>query len=203
MSDLALLAGIVGSDGHLAKNEPQIIITNKNLEFIEETVIPLLTKFTNKIPYKRFNKSGFGTGKYFVRVWSLDLWKKLQIEYNIPCGAKSKTIKPPINLSEKDRIEFLRGWIAGDGSVTRDRSKPKIEIWSKSNKILTWFEEVLKDVGIESRIFFDKKKDEYILRIERRSSVKLFLEKIPIPHPSKQERLLTLCSLAFQQFSTS
>ena len=46
MSDLALLAGIIGSDGHLAKDEPQIIITNNNIEFIKKTVIPLITKFS-------------------------------------------------------------------------------------------------------------------------------------------------------------
>jgi hypothetical protein len=46
MGDLALLAGIVGSDGHIAKDEPQVIITNKNLDFIERTVVPLIIKFT-------------------------------------------------------------------------------------------------------------------------------------------------------------
>ena len=203
MGDLALLAGIVGSDGHLAKDEPQVIIINKNLEFIEKIVIPLIIKFTNKFPYLRFNKSGFGTGKYFVRVWSPKIWKKLQEKYSIPYGAKSKTIKPPSNLSKKDKIDFLRGWIAGDGSITHERSRPKIEIWSKSNEMLVWFKKILNENEIESRIFYAKKKNEYILRIGKQNSVKLFLKRLSIPHPSKQEKLLTLCSLAFQQFSTS
>jgi DNA-binding transcriptional regulator WhiA len=203
MSDLALLAGIVGSDGHLAKDEPQIIITNKNKEFIEKTVVPLIKKFTNKVPYMRFNKSGFGTGKYFIRVWSKNIWKKLQTKYNIPSGAKSKSIKPPENLSKKDKIDFLRGWIAGDGSITNERNRPKIEIWSKSNKMLEWFKNVLEKNEIENRLFYARKKSEYILRIGKQNSVKLFLSTISIPHPSKQEKLLTLCSLAFQQFSTS
>ena len=203
MGDLALLAGIVGSDGHIAKDEPQIIITNKNLDFIERTVVPLIIKFTNKIPYIKFINSGFGTGKYFVRVWSPNLWKELQDKYNIPSGAKSKTIKPPNNLSRTDKIDFLRGWIAGDGSVTNERGRPKIEIWSKSNEMLGWFKNVLEKNGIESRLFYARKKDEYILRIGKKDSVKMFLNTISIPHPSKQEKLLTLCSLAFQQFSTS
>jgi DNA-binding transcriptional regulator WhiA len=165
--------------------------------------MPLITKITNKTPYKRFNKSGFGTGKYFVRVWSPTIWKILQESYNIPCGKKSKIIKPPDNLSKKDKIDFLRGWIAGDGSVTNDRNKPKIEIWSKSNEILKWLSIVLSENGIESNLFYARKKKEYILRIGKQNSVKLFSEKISIPHPFKQEKLLTLCSLAFQQFSTS
>jgi hypothetical protein len=203
MGDLALLARIVGSDGHIAKDEPQIIITNKNLDFIERTVVPLIIKFTNKVPYIKFISSGFGIGKYFVRVWSPNLWKELQHKYNIPSGAKSKTIKPPNDLSKEDKIDFLRGWIAGDGSITNERGRPKIEIWSKSNEILEWFKEVLNENKIESRLFYARKKDEYILRIGKQNSVKSFLNTISIPHNLKQEKLLTLCSLAFQQFSTS
>ena len=200
MSDLAVLAGIVGSDGHLAKDEAQIIVLNKNKEFVESIVVPLLTKFANKIPTTRFVKSGYGTGKYFVRVWSQELYKILNTNYKIPVGRKSNIIQPPENLSLEDKIDFLRGWIAGDGSVTNERKRTKIEIWSKSKEILEWFREVLHEVGLESRMFLDRKKNEFILRIGKQNSVKLFYQRISIPHPEKQNKLN---SLAFQQFSTS
>lgn len=51
--------------------------------------------------------------------------------------------------------------------VTVDRKRPRLELWSKSRKLLKWFREVLEQNGIESRIFYHKRKDQYLLRENR------------------------------------
>ena len=194
MSDLAKLAGIVGSDGHLVKDEPLILVINKDLEFLENIVLPIVTKITGKQPIPKFRSSGFGDGKYVIRFWSPDLWNRLKSEYNIPSGAKSISITPPIGLDKKDKIDFLLGWIAGDGCVTNERTRAKIEIWSRSEKMITWFQKILDDNEIETRISKERKKKEHILRIGKQNMVRDFYKKFIIPHPKKQRRLRELLS---------
>ena len=114
--------------------------------------------------------------------------------YNIPIGAKSLTIEPP-ELPKEERLDFFRGWTAGDGSVTTEKGKPKIELWSKSEKMINWFQQVLADYEIESRVYIERNKKEFILRVSKRDAVREFHRLIEIPHPRKQEKLIRLCSL--------
>lgn len=66
MSNIALLAGIVASDGHIEKNQKVIRIINKDLEFLEKTVIPLIKSLTKKEPKIKKLKSGFRKEKYVI-----------------------------------------------------------------------------------------------------------------------------------------
>ena len=115
-------------------------------------------------------------------------------KYRIPPGKKSTIVEPPNLATNEEKIDFFRGWFAGDGSVTVDRKRPRLELWSKSRKLLKWFREVLEQNGIESRIFYHKRKDQYLLSIGRIGDVINFYEKIVIPHPEKQEKLKFLVS---------
>lgn len=189
MSDIDVLAGIIGSDGHIYKDRYSLCVVNKNEDFIENVVIPLIHKITGKKKKSKFVPSGYGNGKFKVHVTSVNFCKELIEKFNIPAGAKSQTIKPP-NLSDnKRRIDYLRGWIAGDGSVTNDRTRVKIEIWSKSFVMLEWFADVLKENGIKTKMFEEKQKKEHILRIGRKDDVLLFYKMIRIPHSEKQNKL--------------
>ncbi len=192
-----LFAGIVGSDGHLSRDRSTIFVINKDIQFLKEIVIPLVYTLTGKRVQPKFVNSGFSDGKYKINVSSKALWKTLNRRYNIPSGSKSSKIKPPALSNLKEKTDFMRGWISGDGSVTKDRTRPKIEIWSKSIYILKWMKDVLKKNGIESKIFEERKKREYILRIGKKKDVYIFYKKIKIPHPAKQYKLNKLCSKAF------
>ncbi len=194
MSDLDVLAGIIGSDGHIYKDKYSLCVVNKNKEFMEGIVIPLIYSTTNKKKELKFVASGYGNGKFKVHVTSVKLCKRLIEEYRIPAGAKSYSINPPDLMELGRKIDYFRGWVAGDGSVTRDRTRAKIEIWSKSLVMLEWFKDILKEMKIKSRIFIEKKKKEYILRIGRKEDVEKFHDYIEIPHPEKQNKLEILLS---------
>ena len=133
-------------------------------------------------------------GKFKVHVTSVNLCKKLIEEFNIPAGAKSETIKPPDSSDNESRIDYLRGWIAGDGSVTNDRTRVKIGIWSESKVMLKWFADVLEKNGIKTRMFEERQKKEHILRIGRKDDVLSFYKQIRIPHSEKQNKLEDLLS---------
>ncbi len=189
MTELDLLAGIVASDGHIYKNKLTFCIINKDLEFLEKIVIPSIKSVLGKCPEPKFVNSGFSDGKYKVVVSSVKLVKRFNEEFKIPAGAKSLSIKPPRLLNNKRKIEYMSGWIAGDGSVTHDRGRPKIEIWSNNLGILEWFKDILFECSIESRLFFERNKKRHILRIGKKDDVVVFYKKIKIPHPRKQEKL--------------
>ena len=190
MGKLDTLAGIIASDGHITKNLSTIFVINKDKEFMGEVVVPLLSYIAGKEPSKlTFVPSGFGTGKFKVYICSKDLSKQFVNKYNIPPGSKSRTIKPPQNLTLDESMDFLCGFIAGDGSVTHDRTRPKIEIWSKSKELIIWFSLVLKKAHIQSRVFEDRKRSKFLVRIGKKEEFKKFSERYEIPHPQKQLRL--------------
>ena len=197
MNSLPILAGIVGSDGHLEKNQAVIRVINKNEDFIKSVVIPLIQTITGKNVKAKFVPSGFGTGKFVVAFTSQMLWRELQERFNIPTGKKSESIQSPNLQNKEEKLDFISGWFAGDGSVTTDgngRNKPRLTIWSKSRVILDWIKEVLQENQIESRIWFAKKKNEFLLTIGTQNSIQRFHQKITIPHPEKENRLKLLLS---------
>lgn len=196
---LSTLAGIVGSDGHLSKKESAIIVVNKDMEFLEKVVIPLFEDLTDKKVSISQTTSGYGTKKYLVRVWDTDLQTKLNKLYGIPRGKKTSINLP--KLPPRKMMNFILGWIAGDGSVTTDRGRPKIEVWSKDGRIIQRFGKFLSQKKISSSIF-KASNGRFILRIGKSQAVKKF-SRYNIPHPAKARKLKRLLAPADAGFSTS
>ena len=191
---LEIFAGIVGSDGHVENNQAVIRIINKDRDFLEKIVVPLIEKLTGKRVQLKQAISGFGKPKFVIAFTSQEIWKILQEKFSIPKGRKSDAAIEPKLETNKEKMDFLLGWFAGDGSVTVDRDKPKLEIWSKSKETLEWFKKVLQENEIESRIFSARRVGKFILRIGKQADVKLFHKKFTIPHPTKEQRLASLLS---------
>jgi hypothetical protein len=158
-----------------------------------------MKKFTNRKIKISKSSCGYGDFKYLLRVWDKDLLKRLEKEYGIPRGKKNG-IKLP-KLSSRKEMEFLLGWIAGDGSVSNERKRPKIEIWSIDRKLLIRFQRILLNRNISSSMF-DTSNNRSILRISKTKDVKRF-SKYTIPHPKKNRKLRTLLALVDAGFSTS
>ena len=196
---LSTLAGIVGSDGHLSKSESAVIVVNKDKEFLDKEVIPIMESLTGKKASVSRTTSGYGGKKYLVRIWDKELQSKLNRNYGIPRGKKT-SVKLP-NLPSKEILDFMLGWIAGDGSVTTDRGRPKIEIWSKDAGIIRKFERFLSRKKIGSTVF-KASNDRFILRIGKFEDVRKF-SRYRIPHPAKARKLKGLLALTDAGFSTS
>jgi len=194
MSQLELLGGIVGSDGHLPRDISSITIISKDMEFLEVTVLPLIKELSGKTVEPKFSLSGFGSWKFLVRFSDRQLKQILHEKFKIPLGKKSEIdIIPEIEELE-DAIDFIRGWFSGDGSVTTDGRRPRLMIWSKSRGILGWIQRVLKEIKIDSKIWFGKTRSKWVLSIGKQDSIKRFHELIEIPHPRKERKLEFLLS---------
>jgi intein/homing endonuclease len=120
---LALLAGIVASDGHLDKNRNAVRIITSDAEFL--VVIEALLKDLN-VNYRVWqSRSGFGRERFVVYFNDKKLRAELEFRHNIPKGKKSGTIKLPEDLEHQELAAFVRGLFSGDGSVYSDNRTGK------------------------------------------------------------------------------
>lgn len=192
MSKLALFAGIVSSDGHLDKDFHAIRIITTSNSFL--TFLKNLTKEVTSQNFKvQKSKSGFGRDRHVIYINNKNLYELLQTKFNIPTGKKSSIIKPAENLhlQEDEKISYIKGLFAGDGSVSHDQNL-QIELWSKSKHLVTWLKRELQNFGVNSSVYFDNKKKQFLLMIRQKESVKSFIENFSFVHPEKQEKLISL-----------
>jgi len=197
--DMALVAGIVASDGHLDKDFHIIRITTNSTGFLG-----FLKKKLQKISKKEIriyeSKSRFGKNKYTLYLNDKSLYEMFNKKYNIPKGKKSAIIKPPVNLNLEEEEAYLEGWFAGEGSISHDRN-PQIALWSKSKNMIYWLSEKIKERGINPQIYYAKKKQQYLLMVRRKNDFINFLEKFNFVHPDKNSKLESL--LGHPRFRTS
>jgi DNA-binding transcriptional regulator WhiA len=192
MTEIELLGGIVGSDGHLPNDASTIKIVTGDEEFLNSTLLPLIKRITSKKITVRHIDSGFGSKKFIVTFSDRRIKEILHNKLKIPLGKKSNIDIIPEIDNAKDKLDFVRGWFAGDGSVTTDRNRPRLTIWCNSKGTLEWIQSVLKENCIESKIWFAKKRNRWLLTIGKQESVKKFHEIIEIPHPKKERKLIIL-----------
>jgi len=192
MTEIEVLGGIVGSDGHLPKDNSTIKIVTADEEFLNLTLLPLIKRLTSRRITVRLVASGFGSKKFLVTFCDRKIKEVLHNKLKIPLGKKSNIDIIPEIENSKDKLDFLRGWFAGDGSVTTDRGRPRLIIWSKSRGILEWMQNVLKENCIESNIWFARKRNKWLLTIGKQESIKKFHEIMEIPHPKKERKLILL-----------
>ncbi len=195
---LSLLAGIVASDGHLERDGCGIKVINSSKPFVDEVVIPLLEEVSSKKPSVYVGKTGFSNKtKYIAYVYDKKTSKILSEEYAIPLGKKAETVLPPNNLSDSDKLDYVRGWFAGEGSVSTDVHKqgdrtyfsPEIMLWVKNPGIAGWIAGFLNSLGIQAKLFHSSKKLQSLVIIRQKESLFLFQEKVGFAHPEKDGKL--------------
>ena len=199
-NELALIAGIVASDGHLERDGCGVKVISTSSAFTFGVVVPLLKRYVPKVSVYT-GKTGFSRKRKFIAyVYSKGLSEALSRQYRIPKGKKALSMKAPRMLGLSERLGYLRGWFAGEGCVSRDIHKengnryvcPEIELWVKNKHIANWIYGSLLVYGINAKLFRSKKRKQFLVIVRERKSVFLFAEKIGFVHPEKQEKLKTI-----------
>ncbi len=198
MAEVALLAGIVASDGHLEKDRRGIKVITTSKLFLDEVVLPLLSKVSGKVPSVYKGRTGFSNRqKYVAYLYDEFLSSKLRSDFAIPMGKKSAIIKPPQVMTQAEVISYIQGWFAGEGSASLDvhfkngrrYSTAQIMLWVKNEFISAWLFQVLNSLGIKAKLFHSVKREQFLVIIRERASVFLFKDKIGFVHPEKREKL--------------
>jgi DNA-binding transcriptional regulator WhiA len=188
--DIALVAGIVASDGHLDKDFHIIRIVSGSSNFVE-FLKQKLQKISKEEIRIYISESGYGKTKYVIYINDKILYQTLNEKFNIPKGKKSSIIEPPNNLDQEEESSYIEGWFAGEGSISHDKN-PQIALWSKSEKMIRWLSEKIKEKGIIPQIYYSKKKQQYLLMIRRKKDFLSFVEKFNFIHPDKKSKLVSI-----------
>lgn len=190
------LAGLIASDGHIAKRDYKIKIISTNFLFVTKIRQMLILNGIKSAIYK-------GTTGYEVYMYNKSFWSTLVKEFEIPSGKKAFDLQKPKIKTKKGRTEFLRGLLDGDSSIfetkatLRRKNKvykyfvPRIEFKSKSKPIVDWSLDLLKELGINPYIQKDPKFHRWFL--DGANNMRKF-DKIGFLHPQKQKKLKQIIS---------
>ncbi len=189
-TNMALVAGIIASDGHLDKDFHIIRIVTSSPRFLKFVKGKLQNITKHEIRVYR-SKSGFGKLKYTIYLNDEKLYQMFNEKFKIPKGKKSAIIGPPYNLDEKEEKSYIEGWLAGEGSISHDKN-PQIMLWSKSGKIVKWLAEKFKQKDISPQIYYSKKKKQYLLMVRRKQDFFNFVKEFDFVHPDKNSKLVSI-----------
>lgn len=116
-ADMAYVLGFIAADGYISKKENcvSIELNEKDIQILED--IKLATGATRPITIQT-RKNGNRTAT--LRNWSKS-WKDDLAHYGIT-NKKTLTLSPPELLLPQYRIDYIRGYFDGDGSVSSYRS---------------------------------------------------------------------------------
>lgn len=186
-AELAYVVGLLVTDGCLSSDGRHIIFTSNDIESIGNVI--RILKLKNKIGFTR-NKT---SEVYRIQITNVQLY-----DWLIKIGlspAKSLTIGE-INVPDKYFVDFLRGHLDGDGSITTytDKYNAKknkkytyerifVRFISASEKHILWLRnKIISNLNVKGAIHKTKVRNTspnpiYIIKYGKKESIKL-LSKI-------------------------
>ncbi len=183
---LAYAVGLIATDGCLSSNQKNVIFTSKDIEQIGN--IKRILNMNAKIGFTRNTKSE----TYRLQFSSVQLWDWL---FSIGLTPHKSLTIDALKVPDKYFIDFIRGNLDGDGSITtltdyyNVRKNPKyiyerlfVRFFSGSKEYLLWLQEkIIELIGVYGRLHTTKPaytgNSMYILKFGKKESLKL-LEKV-------------------------
>ena len=170
---MSWLLGFLASDGSiskrdnmikiaLAQKDVEILYKIKNLLQLEDTEVKI---YTNNEGYDCCSLS-----------WSCEEHKKDLAKYFI-VPAKTFILKPPCLLEDKYKIDYIRGYFDGDGSINlisnangRGNGSLRWQVCSATPEILEWIVNTLDELYNIPKVNIQKYKNKDLYYIQYSSS---------------------------------
>ena len=191
----AYLAGLIAADGSLETKDPFITLPSADRDFLEKHARHYLEAVTGRKTKCFVDK---GAKVYKLRMYNLCAWKLLTTRYGVSTGAKSRIVRPPLKLGQKEEIPYLQGWFDGEGwiEVLRVRSKqvhtyPRIGLKVRSKRIRNWIVKMIRKRGIRISSY-DRSDETFGLWINGFNACELFRKRIGFGYPKKNKALKRL-----------
>ena len=195
---LAYLAGLIGADGSLEVEDPFITISSSDRDFLEKRVLPYLEAIARRKIRIFMDRSA---NVYKLRIYHRRLWRLLVEKYKIPCGAKSRSISPPVTLTRSEQVLCVQGWFDGEGwiEVLRTRSPkiyryPRIGFKVRSKAIRDWIFDVLSKQGVPATTY-NRAEGTFGIWINGKSACELFMRHIRFGYAKKNKALKALVAM--------
>ena len=135
-SNMAYILGLLAADGSVSKKENLIAIQLKAVD--KEILEKINEKTQNTRPLEFYTRKETGDEISSFRVWSAE-WKKDLAHYGI-IPNKTFTLQPPDFLLPEYRIDYIRGYFDGDGSIYQLKTQNRVffEISGASKVMIDW-----------------------------------------------------------------
>ncbi len=135
-SNMAYILGLLAADGSISKKENLIAIQLKATD--KEILEKINEKTQNTRPLEFYIRKETGHEIASFRVWSAE-WKKDLAHYGIT-PKKTFTLQPPDFLLPEYRIDYIRGYFDGDGSIYQLKTQNRVffEISGVSKVMIDW-----------------------------------------------------------------
>lgn len=176
--NMGYILGFIGADGYIGKNNSFIRIS------LQESDIDILNKIKNELEFtgeisKTNQKNSFGE----YPIATLCIYSKYVVNDLIKLGIennKSFTVNMD-NIPYEYKIDFIRGYFDGDGSIGEQWSKTsktpmlRTRICSGSEKLLRQIVEHLESLGVKRvNVRKDKRKELYNIEYSQNASKKIY-----------------------------
>lgn len=135
-SNMAYILGLLAADGSVSKKENLIAIQLKAVD--KEILEKINEKTQNTRPLEFYTRKETGDEISSFRVWSAE-WKKDLAHYGIVPN-KTFTLQPPDFLLPEYRIDYIRGYFDGSGSIYQLKTQNRVffEISGASKVMIDW-----------------------------------------------------------------
>lgn len=200
--DLWYFVGLLATDGCLSSDGRHVIITSKDLNFLESLRARL--KISNCVGKKR---SGLGLIYYQIQIGGVDFYQFLEGVGLTP--RKSLTLGKLL-IDDKYLDHFLRGVIDGDGSIrtwlhpTNGGEQWSLRIYSGSQDFIAWLRDEISS-RFEARGVLHKDRSVFVLKFGKMAAQKILKRCYPegcLSLEVKRE-LAVRCSGAYNAWSVS
>lgn len=171
--DMSWLLGFLASDGSISKrdNTIKIALAQKDVEILYKIKDLLQLEDTEVKIYT--NNEGYDCCSLS---WSCEEHKKDLAKYFI-VPAKTFILKPPSLLEDEYKIDYIRGYFDGDGSINliantngRGNGNLRWQICSATPEILEWIVNILDELYNIPKVNIQKYKNKDLYYIQYSSS---------------------------------
>lgn len=150
--ELAEILGVINGDGHLGKNGQEISITGNALEKDYFDYLKVLFERTFNLEFRLFMTT---STVLKLKIYSTELSKILNKEFNLPLGKKKGRLYIPKQVFSSDNflISYIRGLFDTDGTIYIRRKKDMvIEIISADPNYLIQIKKALVRLNFRTGI---------------------------------------------------
>lgn len=184
--NLSYVVGLFVTDGNLSKDRRHITFTSKDIELINNVISVL--KLNNRVGITKNSKSK----SFRIQIGNTSFYKWL---IKIGLAPKKSLTLGPVNIPDQYFIDFLRGHLDGDGSITtyldkyNCKNNPKykyrrlfVRFISGSYKHILWLhKKIINIANVKGRMHISKPNhlgnSMYIIKFGKKESLVL-LNKI-------------------------
>ena len=144
-SEMAYFLGLIAADGNVALNENKIRI---ELQASDASILEQYKKITNNSRNIKFRTNNMGCECAYIDAYS-SIWKKDLEKYGIT-PRKTLTLTPPDLLDPKYRMDYIRGYFDGDGSVYERQNRLLVQFDGASKQVIDWIRNEFNNHGVST-----------------------------------------------------